>query len=486
MPTAEPDLQRYARGFLLTERPTPAPGPDWTSTRIGDLHLATAPGVPVEVRRRGGHWVAVVGHFIDTERWSTTGEALQSAADALSHSETAFFELTDAWSGRYLLVYGTATSHTITTDATAMRSAFHTLEGPLFVASHASLIARLIDAPANTTFATFRKLTPFPGTKYGPGRATPWRNVVFLTANLALDIERRAIRRIFPRGPIGRTTARDAAAVIADKLRRQMSMLDASGRPLAVSVTSGLDSRLTLAASRDIRNRVQYFTYRNRGYGNEVDVIVGRKLAATFGLPHRVLHIDPGEPSASLLAALREATFLRHAFSLVTEFREAFAPDTIHLRSNLAEIGRCFYQKQGWTAAELSAKGMAEVWGRQGRNPMFVEAFADWAQAAQFDESADLDPLDAFYWEHRMPCWHSLLLLESDLAFDTHILFNARTVLTEFLRVPLEDRLRATVFRLVPDLLWPELARVPPVKLPRSRRLRYLRMKWERYWAVPD
>ncbi|SMF38573.1 hypothetical protein [Pseudobacteriovorax antillogorgiicola] len=46
------------------------------------------------------------------------------------------------------------------------------------------------------------------------------------------------------------------------------------------------------------------------------------------------------------------------------------------------------------------------------------------------------DPFDLFYWEYRMGIWHSLILLESDPAFETFILFNNRYFLKQILSYP--------------------------------------------------
>ena len=60
--------------------------------------------------------------------------------------------------------------------------------------------------------------------------------------------------------------------------------------------------------------------------------------------------------------------------------------------------------------------------------------------ASEFREAADVDPLDLLYWEHRMSCWHSNVVLESDFAFDTHVLFNSRWILERMLSVRQDQR----------------------------------------------
>jgi hypothetical protein len=91
----------------------------------------------------------------------------------------------------------------------------------------------------------------------------------------------------------------------------------------------------------------------------------------------------------------------------------------------------------------------------------FVEAFDEWMGATRFRAVIGIDALDLFYWEHRMSCWHSNVVLESDFAFDTHVLFNCRWILERMLAVPVEDRCRASLFRQLVIDLWPELGTWP-------------------------
>lgn len=60
-----------------------------------------------------------------------------------------------------------------------------------------------------------------------------------------------------------------------------------------------------------------------------------------------------------------------------------------------------------------------------------------------------------------MACWHANVLLASDFAFDTHVLFNARTILRDMLAVPLEDRRASRLFDALVCDLWPALQEWP-------------------------
>jgi hypothetical protein len=372
------------------------------------------------------------------------------------------------------------------TDATGMRSAFYALDGPFVLASHARIVARESGAKSSPMVAAYREIVrvPQPISSLGgafrwlvgsgsrnlvmpmPGRCTPWSGVVLLTSNVALDIDTRTLERIFPRRPASQSTPAGAAALIAPRLRRQVTSLLDTGRPVAMSITAGVDSRVSLAASRDVHEAIQYFTYR-RGERSAEDVATASSIAEAFKLDHRVLEIGPAAEPPALDVAIREATILSHGRALVTAYRLAFSADTIHIRSNIGEVGRCQYRRSAaaWTvpaaAADISADDLAMLWAHRRVQGPVVEAFDDWMTATHFRDVVDLDPLDIFYWEHRMSCWHSNVVLESDFAFDTHVLFNSRWILERMLSIPAVGRCRGSLFRLLVREMWPELERWP-------------------------
>jgi hypothetical protein len=473
-------VPRFARGFTLSEDPIPPPVAGWLSVDVAGLHLSHAPDTDVLAARSGRHFVVVVGHFVDTGAFRPPNEAVRAAVDALASSEGKFFDVTDDWSGRYLVVFGTSAACHVMADATGMRAAFYSLEGPFVMASHARIVATHSGAPASPIWADYQAMVQEIRSRFvtsAPGRLTPWSGVVFLPANQVLDLETRSLRRIFPRRPLPKMATKAAAAALAPRFEGQVTAIARTGRPIALSLTGGQDSRLSLAASRPEHRAITYFTYRRPGRPDtDVDVTAASSMARGLGLRHKVLDVESVvEPG--LASAIREATVLSHGRGVVAAYRRAFAPDTIHIRSNVGGVARCFYRSTVGAseaperADHIGAELLAKLWSHGAPRPTIVEAFADWIEATGFGDVEGLDPLVVFYWEHRLTCWHSNIVLESDFAFDTHVLFNARSILELMLAVPAEDRCTGALFPEVVSILWPELLRWPfGIQRPRSIR----------------
>ena len=148
--------------------------------------------------------------------------------------------------------------------------------------------------------------------------------------------------------------------------------------------------------------------------------------------------------------------------------------DSIHLRSNLSEIGRLFYKPRN--VYPLSAEELVYLWTskRKWHTAENIASFEDFASATSFFD-APVERTSLFYWEHRMGTWHSQVAIESDIACETLSLYNCRVVLQAMLAVPEEAQENSWLMKLVIQKRWPELTRfrvnnepfeLPPLRQP--------------------
>ncbi len=449
----------FARGFTLKRGPH-APRQGWTTREVGAWQLAHDDRVPFHSARSGSAEVAVLGLSLDTETWTDGQEAASRAAAALTKGEAEFFDVIDAWAGRHLICWSRdgAQPH-VMTDAVGMRTCFFTRSGELMLASHAPLLAGMTRATrAQHSFVRsprWRRASSY------PGRITPWREIVFLTANTALALATGTVRRVWPRRPIVERSVDEAAERAAELISGQMKFLADSGRPLVVSLTGGIDSRTTLAAAREISDRIECFTYCAPGDpANEEDAEIAQAIAAALGLAHRIVTIeaDSDKRDEETMRALQQGSFIEHLHWLAVAYRREFSQNTIHVRSNVAEVGQRRFDKEGRGMRFTSPAHIARTWNAMRDDVEAVAAFDEWTEAVGFWEVAEVDHLDLFHWEHRLSCWIGRLLLESDVAFDSHSVFNSRAVLEALLSVSTEDRRLARVFEAIIEAEWPALA----------------------------
>src|SRR5690606_15856613 len=137
------------------------------------------------------------------------------------------------------------------TDATGIKSAYYYYREKRLVSSHLKLAA------LNARHAEQRDAMPF---RFGfPGHWTPCKNIYIVTPNTKLDLERFRCSRFWPTKPVSPRSVQEAADHARHLMRNALTYLARNYNPI-VSVTAGIDSRVTLALTKGFEG-IKYFTY---------------------------------------------------------------------------------------------------------------------------------------------------------------------------------------------------------------------------------
>lgn len=445
----------YARGFLLTEEEVPAPVAHWRRERIGGLCLWHDPRSPFRRVACADRWVAVLGSFVDVRAPERHVE--QILCSMVDLDRDSLLAATDHWSGRYALFCGDAKSTAVATDAVATRTVFYSVRPPFVAGSHAALVAETANAEPWPEMAAYLDRQVMYGL---PGDATAWRGVRILTPNQSLDPATLALTRFWPRNAPPERTVAEAGALAAGLMRSTVEGLMRRPAPIIASLTAGLDSRATLAACREHFPRIRFFTYSSGDY-HRADMEFAASAARRLGLRHgpveTALKIE-----APLLEIMRRNAPRRHFRRAARAFARVFPRDTLHLRSSTAEIGRCFYRDPAKCFPLNRAEDLARAWCTNPREAKSdAAAFGDWAERVSFWDAQGIERFGLFNWEHRMGAWHSSILLETDIALDTHVMYNCRALFEALLSAPKAEREAGKVFHEAIRRNWPDLLGMP-------------------------
>ena len=92
------------------------------------------------------------------------------------------------------------------------------------------------------------------------------------------------------------------------------------------------------------------------------------------------------------------------------------------------------------------------------KTPEVIQYIADYYERVEFDKIFNYELLHMFYWEHRMAAWlNASVIVESDVAFDTYMLFNCRKLLEFGFCLPKLYRDLNYIPHNVINKLWSEL-----------------------------
>ena len=456
-------IPSFPRGFVLATRPVTAPG----SFTPGPLlpHFHVHPLLHVETAGDESLFVVILGSCVPISGQDPT--PARTLLARLRESEAAFLRGLDGYAGRHAIVYGSAATPKVVTDATAMRAVFYAADGEV-ISSHAILVERALGGDIE------RSNLPF---QYGyPGNRTPYLRTRLLMPHTYLDLVTASVHRFWPTHAPDERTVDDVARFALDAGANAMREV-ARGRHVRIALTAGLDSRTVFATA--LRSGITFRTYT---YGRSGDTAVDRAfaqdLAGRYGVRHDVV---PTIPNPAVLREHLDEVHYKGMHrpviqSLMTWFRD---PNSIAVSANLLEIGRSFYlgARRSKIDAPVTAEAMTFLHHRRmgGKVKEEIEAFgaekyrqiSDAAFQAYIDETdfastvGLLDPFDHFYWEHRMASWHGTFLVERDFYGDAFIPLNSRAVFEAMLSVPQPERDKGAVVHRMIELAAPSLLDLP-------------------------
>jgi len=388
-------------------------------------------------------------------------------------SEEEFFNYVDILTGRFIILVASPNKRFIFQDATGNRSLFyHKSSDEIFVASHAQLIAEIKNYEIPQEREDFVKSESYKrNVRHFPGILTPYPNIFVLTPNTLLDLDKLEIKRFFPHERIKQQEiSLDLVDEVSNLFRKQVQML-CKKRKLSVSLTAGIDSRLTLAATKEFKNLIFYYTYVTKGNSeHEKDAYYAQKICNYLKIEHHLLSANETavcEDDWEFLKVFRRNTAYMRADSqgmLANALFKKHPKNCLHLKSNVAEISRAFYRKKVCLPPKyINPLLLSRLYGINPASLFCIDAFKDFIEITNFKKAStfDYDFYDLFYWEHRLGCWQSLQILDFDMSQDTFILYNNRYILNKMLSVSLKERVKNTLYCEIIKRLWPEALRIP-------------------------
>lgn len=463
----------YKRGYLLTNfsiQNRPAVNiHHWNRHNFSDLSVHTDPDVHFISYKAQSIEIACIGIVMDPfHEWINTISILEKCVETLKKSFEIFWEYIDTLGGRFIILVKKEDQLIAFQDAVGTRSLFY-FDDPsnqhTLISSHSELIADLLKLDTDKKAKRFLQDENFKNNKnrYYPGLFTPYRQVFSLTPNTYLDIRTNKITRFFPRKNWSIEQHLSSVNDISLLLKNQLQLLNRK-YDLAISLTGGLDSRLTLAASKKIKDAIFYYTliYGNDHTSSTEDARVAKKLARTFHLNHHILQYDQSSDPEFI------AQFKKNTSGVSSDFRAKIAEilyhqypqNKLHIKSNIIDISKAHYRRRfAYLPHHYDASVFSKLYYGSMDMPYVNQAMQHFIDKTELQShpTYDYDRYDLFDWEHQRGKWQSLCLYEWDTVQDTIIIYNHRLILKHLISQSIKDRKRSTLHKQLITGMWPEL-----------------------------
>ncbi|MDO5741466.1 MAG: hypothetical protein Q4Q13_00795 [Vagococcus sp.] len=395
---------------------------------------------------------------------------------ALIKSKESFQKLVDSLQGHFVIFAFKNGVLTAQSDAMAIYPLFyaqpHATDSLRFVTSHVRLAAAIKKAPQNE-FArpNFYKEN---GADQNFADTTSYEGIYRVSANLELNVTTGTVSRIFPRRKLRPLKVKQCVKLLENAAKNHLDILFSKESPYSrvlVSITGGIDTRTNLSLIKDYINKVSFFTFDPPSLNqySEHDFATVREILKATNIKNHVFLPSSSEiVSPGLEAILRQNTEFSYSSEVAQSLLKTYGTtsDTLHLRSSGYEIGRGYYRKLGKTIPyhKVTAQDYMDLMCRyQARSPLVAEAYKSFWNKTNCDSIAQYgyDPLDLLLWEQKMSVWHSMIIQEHAVSFDSSVLINSRMLWDALISVPPRNRREITVFRQLIGRHLPELNLLP-------------------------
>ena len=464
------DRLLFRKQFLLTSKKIDGLH-DWKRYSVcsGKKMLHVHPDMEITIEEMGDRKVILLGCLLD---WRSpeqgNGEIVRRIlAQSLNFAE--FVESTADLGGRFAIIYEDAQGSRVFHDAGGQREIYYHLgEHGVSCAAQLPILARFMDVVENPN-EDIRKLYDSDSflnfKKQWVGEDTIYRDTKNLKPNHYIDMESGNAKRYWPIKPLEKKRLEEVVDEGAAMLK---GFLKAASfrKELIIPVTAGWDSRLLLAASRDISDKVLYYIIKFPHMSDShMDIDIPRRLLKNMGLELSVIeaseHVDERffEIFGNNTAYCKDENLP----GIYNVFFKMF-PDRINVTSQMSEVVRNYkgntarYNDRFYDTCIVSCSRNDYY-----ENNYVKETSSKWIEnTLDFAKGMNIDPRALFYWEEWLS-WEASQRSETDIAIEEYPPFSCRNLMALLLSVKPSYRnaYNCTLYKRLMEKMWPEVLSEP-------------------------
>lgn len=441
----------------------------WKQLRItDDLILTHHPDLNVHSISANSSMLVLLGVIIDPFHPELDNdEILLNLSKSNSFEE--IIENTYSLGGRWIIIYKNSDQIKLFHDATGHRQIFYThSDEKIWCSSQPHLLARYLQIPTinNAEIHGFMNSDYERSEHAWIGDETFFEGIYHLLPNHLLDINENKSVRYWPNChfTMENVPIEQAVNTASDILQGTLTCISLR-YPMALAVTAGWDSRVLLAASKNIKDNIFYFVQEFSSNKRSNDIKIPNKLFKLLGIKFHVEKCEKLIKDEEFQNLFYENVAINQS-DIKKELHYNFytkLSNKTFVSGNASGITKNFYGLDHNPNATLFAK----YFGREG-DKYTIKKINEWLfEAKIIAENSKIKIMDLFYWEQRMGNWGAMFSADLDIAIEEICPFNNRKLLITLLSVNEEYRLTNNIFyTALINKMWPEVLKVPinPIK----------------------
>lgn len=463
------NLLLYRRQYVIGPRAY-IPNQYWQSVKLNDqLYLSVHQDLPFVIERKNGELIAFIGIAFDPFHPEYEETNILESLFAQTEDLESLIEATTPLVGRWVIYYQKGESSYLFNDTFGYRQIFYYQDGDeKWCASQPELIREQcrLDYESDPLFLDFLQSSDVPKMEYHwYGNQTLYKNCFHLIPNNYLNINTFQQIRFFPNKPIPVREIDEVVDESADILIKIFAAIT-NRYNVKMPITAGWDSRLLLAASKNFRNKIEYFNDRFGFLAPDFrDVWVPKEMDEKLSLNIDFRNTTADLPAWFVSLLGRNVTggyiFPKNRMIFDKLIRNE---TTLNLNGVGGEIVRNFFDRHlKQDQSKITIEEIVPLLGFQEKQPYVEKQLTEWASQLNLSPEYRYTILDLMVWEQTMGNWGAIWPAQQDIAVEEIHPFNCRLLLNVMMACPIELRTlpRFPLFREIIRKLWPELLEIP-------------------------
>lgn len=301
---------------------------------------------------------------------------------------------------------------------------------------------------------------------------TRFENIYKFNPSLKLTLNTFNFERIYPREELVKRSVEEVADEIKPYLDHSISWLKNQPNEKFLTITGGIDSRLSAALTNSFSDQVEYLTYYSpaKKLASQMARLIhltDRKIAEQFKnnlkWNHSIINIFDYQPNSQEYNYYNELFNSRHAFGLINYYRnEKKYNHAIHVKSTVYGLGKADFdndldeKEDTYSFYHRCIHGIGKEFTKNYDLKSEVNGYFK-RNLINEGVTKNRHYFDLFHLESRMGNWHSVITLETDPEVDEFIFVNARKLIDLIQQPPVEDRRKFNLYKTLINRYWPVL-----------------------------
>lgn len=301
---------------------------------------------------------------------------------------------------------------------------------------------------------------------------TRYYEIFKFNPSLSLNLETFEFNRIYPRVELKERTAKYTFNEIKSYLDNSIEWLKQNTQEKFLSMTGGIDSRVSAALTRELSADIEYMTYTRSQKNLKSDLAkliysndnkITKQMQQNMAWSHTIFNLDYYAPSEEIRQENDKILYSNHSFKLANYYKnQRKFENALHIKSTVFGMGKADFP------TELNDKSDDYTFYKQcihGISLAFKKLYNLDEEAEKYfkrnlvTEGVTMNRhyFDLFHLESRMGNWHSALTLETDPETEEFIFTNSRKIIDLIQQPSLEERKDFVLYKIMINYYWPLL-----------------------------